>query len=58
METLHVEFLVDVLEEGEAHDAIVGAAVEFYGGETLGCVLFVDGVDSVGVKDLVDAGDD
>lgn len=55
-EALVVELGVDVLEEGEADDAVVGGAVEGDGGGAGGGGGGVEGGYAVGVEDFVYAG--
>jgi hypothetical protein len=55
-EALHVLCFVEVLEETETDDAIVGTFVKGDLGSTGGWGLGENGVYAVGVEDFVDAG--
>lgn len=55
LDALHVELVVEVLEEVETDDPVVGSFVEGEGGGAGDGVLGVDSLDAVWVEDLVDA---
>jgi len=55
-EALHILCFVEVLEEAETDDAVIGASVEGDLGGTGSRRLGKNGVYAVGVEDFVDAG--